>query len=157
RSSGGSSSTTMAMFFIASRKRCGIDASASATCRSNSFRCTGLRDHETEVIALVADDALIAERFGTADAPAVENQRVGGARPAFLRHRVSELLLDEHRIVALGDANPVRDAENVAIDGQSGHTKRVTEYDVGRLAPDARQLDERLHGVRHLAAVMLDE
>src|SRR5438093_2549984 len=179
RSSGdGSSSTTMAMFCIALRKRRGIEASASATSRSNSLRSTFLRlslalpglrgflrrflvadarDDETEVVAVVAHDTLIAERFGPADAPAVEDQRVGGARPPLRRHRAGQLRLDLDRVVAFRDADAVRHTQHVAIDRQSGDAKRVAEDDVGRLAPDARQLDERLHRGRHGAAMCRDE
>ena len=45
----------------------------------------------------------------------------------------------------------------MAIDRQAGHAKRMAEHDVGGLASDAGELDERLHVGRHLAAVVLDE
>ena len=56
-------------------------------------------------------------------------------------------------------AMPMRldDAQHVAVDRQAGNAERVAEDDVRRLAPDAGQLDERLHRVRHLAAVLVDE
>jgi hypothetical protein len=50
---------------------------------------------------------------------------------------IAELLLDRHRVVALGDADAVGDAQHVPIDRQAGHAERVAEHDVGRLAPDA--------------------
>ena len=62
----GSSSMTMAMFCIASRKRRGIDARASATNFSNRFLCNcaflrrgaaRARDDGREVVAIVADGA----------------------------------------------------------------------------------------------------
>ena len=49
------------------------------------------------------------------------------------------------------------DAQDVAIDRQAGNAQRMAEHDVRRLASDARELDERLHRVRHFAAVVLDE
>src|SRR5580765_2500148 len=108
-SADGSSSTTMAMFCIAFLKRRGIEASASATRPSNCFRFTGSqlprllwrlagacsRDDQPEVVAVIPHRALVAERFGPADAPAVEDQRIGSARPALGRHRGRQLLLDD--------------------------------------------------------------
>ena len=45
-------------------------------------------------IALVAHDALVAQRLRFADAPAVQDQRVGRFRPLGGRQRAAELLLD---------------------------------------------------------------
>src|SRR5262245_47128066 len=96
RSADGSSSTTITMFRIALRKRCGMDASASATWRSNSARSTGLFARSAHAlvsptlarspsggglaqydglieVAVVADGADVAHRFGAADAPPVED------------------------------------------------------------------------------------
>src|SRR5258708_787436 len=94
----GSSSTTMTMLRMASRKRRGMEARASATCCSNCFRSTSFGHHEAVIVAVVADDALVAERLRTADAAAVQNQRIGRARPALLRQRLPQLLFDHHRI-----------------------------------------------------------
>ena len=57
----------------------------------------------------------------------------------------AELRSTIFRIVRLGDADAVRDAQHVAIDGQPGDAERVAEHDVGRLAADARQRRQRLH------------
>src|SRR6476660_6222990 len=106
RARDGSSSTTIAMFFIASRKRRGIDASASATSFSNRSRCTaGFRNDGVEVLALRLDRAAVAERLRPADAAAVQDERIGRSRPARLWQRAAELLFDEHWIVTLGDAD----------------------------------------------------
>jgi len=56
-------------------------------------------DDEPEVIAVVAHDALVAQRLGAADAAAVENQRVGRADPLLGRQRSHQLLLDGDRVV----------------------------------------------------------
>ena len=87
----------------------------------------------------------------------MEDERVGGARPPLRRQRAGQLFLDLDRVVAFRDPDAIRDAQHVAIDGQPRHAERVTENDVRRLPPDARQLDERFHHGRHLAAVLLDE
>ncbi len=114
-------------------------------------------DHEAVVVALVANETLIAQRFRTADAAAVQNQRVGGSRPPFRRHRLAQLLFDDDRIVRFGDADAIRDAEDMPIHRQSRNAERVPEHHVRGLAPDTRQRDQRLHRRRHLAVVRFDE
>ena len=89
--------------------------------------------------------AAIAERPRLADAAAVQDERVGGARPVRRRQRRAQLLLDDLRIVRPGDADAVGDAQHVTIDRQARHAERVAEDDVRGLAADAGQLDERLH------------
>src|SRR4051812_28006492 len=134
----GSSSTMMAMFRSSLRNLRGIDRSASATSFSNAARSmgdsfqrpahgfpfrarrlafglrrlaiAGTRDHQAEILALVANDTLVAQRLRAADTPSVEDQRVGGSRPPFGRHGVAQLLLDHDRVVGLGDADAVGDA-----------------------------------------------
>src|SRR5205085_11912543 len=54
-----------------------------------------------------------------ADLPAVEDEQVGGARPALLLDEGHELPLDLDGVVALGDAEPVRDAQHVRVDGDA--------------------------------------
>ena len=73
------------------------------------------------------------------------------------RQRRAQLLLRPYRIVALGDADAVGDAEHVAIDRQPRHAERMAEHDVRGLAADAGQRGQRVHVGRHLAAVLLDE
>src|SRR5258706_16372468 len=97
----------IAMFRISLRNRFGIERSASATSFSNASRCTRsrlrlsplsfqfsvlsfefrrrralARDDQPIVVAVVDDEALIAERLRPADAAAVEDQGVGRPRPA---------------------------------------------------------------------------
>src|SRR5581483_9200455 len=140
-SAGGSSSTTIATFCMASRKRRGIARNASATWFSKCFRSTrAWRDDEPEVVAVVAHDALIAQRLRFADASAMQNERVGRPRPPLLRQRLAELILNRHRIVAFRDANSIRHAKHMTIDRQPRHTERVPEDDVRGFAADAGQL-----------------
>src|SRR4051812_37860890 len=115
----------MAMLRIASRNSRGMLRSASATMASNFARCTGfprlalaLADQRLVIIAVVAHHALIAERLGLADPPAVQDQRVRRLRPVGLLHRSAELLLDDLRLVARGDADAVRHSQYVAVDRQ---------------------------------------
>ena len=87
----------------------------------------------------------------------MEDQRVRRPRPFPWRHRRAQLLLDHLRIVRSRNPDAIRDAQHVPVDRQPGHAERVPEDDVRGLAPDARQLDELLHRLRHLAAVPLDD
>src|SRR5262245_59080524 len=104
----------MAILDIARRNRRGIVCSASATTCSNRARSTSrfrrcrpsllpplLGNDGTEVDAVVAHGALIAERFRLADPAAVQDQRVGRARPVAPGQHAAELLLDDNRIVGL--------------------------------------------------------
>ena len=61
-------------------------------------------------------------------------------RPFVLRPQRAQLALDLDRIVASHETDPVRDAQHVTIDWQTGHTERMAQHDVCRLAPYARQL-----------------
>src|SRR5256885_644835 len=100
----------IAMFRSSLRNLRGIERSASATSFSNAarsmshsfqrpayaFPCrasglafdlrrlaiTSTRDHQTEIVAVVANDALVAQRLRAADAAAVQDQRIRGSRPA---------------------------------------------------------------------------
>ena len=66
--------------------------------------------------------------------------------------------LDLQRVVALGEAEPVRDAQDVRVDRDAlVDVEGVAEDDVRGLAADAGQGDEPGHAARHLAAVALDE
>ena len=96
-----------------------------------SFRCpprglrrratAGLARHDGLVIqAVLPNRTPIAERLGLADAPAVQDERVGGPRPSFGRHYRAKLLLDGFWIIRLGDADPIRHAQHVPIDRKPG-------------------------------------
>ena len=87
----------------------------------------------------------------------MQDQRVGRERPLLGWERGRELVLHDDRIVGLGDADPVRDPQHVAIDRQARDTERVTENDVGRLPPDGGQFDQGVHSRRDFSGVALDE
>src|SRR5688500_12594726 len=78
----------------------------------------GARGAGLEVQTGVLHGALRAQWLRLANTPAVQDQRVRRARPSFLRQHGAELLLDHFRIVGLGDAEAVRDAQDVAVDRQ---------------------------------------
>ena len=73
-------------------------------------------------------------------------QRSGGSS-------AHECRFDDHRVVGVHEADAIGDAQHVAIDRQPRHAERVAEHDVGGLASDAGQSDERVHVGGHLAAV----
>src|SRR5262249_340313 len=152
------------MLRIACRKSCGIPRSASATMASNFARSTAfprlafaLTHQRVVVVAVVTNDALFAERLWFADAPPVQDQRVGRLGPVRLAECRGELLLDDFRLVALGDADPIGDAQHVPVDRQPWDAKRVAEDNVGGFTADAGQRDECVHAGWHLAAVIGDE
>ncbi len=116
-----------------------------------------LQRNRRVIVAVVAHVALLAHRLGLADPPAVQDQCVRRSRPARLRKRLAQLLLDDFRIVGLGDANPVRHSQHMTIDWQPWYPERVAEDDVGGLATDAGQRRERVHVRRNISPVLLDE
>ncbi len=114
------------------------------------------RNQRAIKIAIVADNALVAERLRFADAPPVQDQRIGGFRPLGRRQRARRAAASTSTGSSDdSDADAIRDAQDVAIDRQAGNAQRMAEHDVRCLASDARKLDERLHRVRHLAGVIV--
>ena len=85
-----------------------------------------------------------------ADLAAVEDQQVGGARPALARDQRHELPLDLQRVVRRREAEPVGHAQHVRVDGDAfGDAVGVAEHDVGGLAarcPAASPSPSRLAG-----------
>ena len=84
----------------------------------------------------------------------MENQRVGGTRPAGWGERTAQLLLDYFRLVGFRDPDSVGDAQNMAIDRQSRHAKRVAKHDVRGLPPNTGEARQGIHVRRDLAAVI---
>jgi hypothetical protein len=84
------------------------------------------KEFALKVVAIVQDRALLTKGLRLADAPAVKDERVGCARPALARHRTTQSLLDELGVVRRGNADAIRYAEHVSIDGEGGYTHGVT-------------------------------
>ena len=81
-----------------------------------------------------------------ADLAAVEDEEVGRPRPALAGDERHELRLDLQRVVALGEAEAVRHAEDVGVHGDAlVDAEGVAEDHVRGLAADAGQGDERVH------------
>lgn len=87
----------------------------------------------------------------------MENERIRGSCPSLARQGVTELPLDDHRIVGLGDADAIRHSKDVAVDWQPRNAQRMTEHDVCRLPSHARKRGQGVHFGRNLTAVIGDE
>jgi hypothetical protein len=68
----------------------------------------------------------------------VQDQDIGRLRPPGSRQQRTEFRLDLLRAGSISEADTLGHAEHVPIDGEAGHPERMTEYDIRRLAPDAR-------------------
>ena len=78
-------------------------------------------------------------------------------QPVFLGHALQQLQLDLERVLAGRQAGAVADAEDVRVDGDGRLAEGHVHHHVGGLAADARQRLQLLVGVRHLAAMPLDQ
>ena len=75
----------------------------------------------------------------------------------FLGHALQQFQLDLERVLARRQAGAVADAEDVGVDGDGRLAEGHVHHHVGGLAADAGQRLQLLVGVRHLAAVALDQ
>ena len=64
-----------------------------------------------------------------------------------------QIALDLHRVGVPRQAQPLAEPGDVRIDDHAaGNAERRAQHHVGRLAPDARQLHQRVQVLGHLAA-----
>ncbi|MCY1535937.1 hypothetical protein D9M68_713660 [compost metagenome] len=75
----------------------------------------------------------------------------------FAGHEFFELAFDFQHVLAGGDAGAVGHAEDVRVHGHRGLAERGVEHHVGGLAAHAGQGFQRLAGLRHFAAVLLQQ
>ena len=88
----------------------------------------------------------------------MQNQFVAEINPMILGHKLHQLVLNLHRIVLLGQAEPQTQSPDMCIDHDTaGDAKAGAEDDVGRLAADAGEFDEGVEIARDLAAVVRDD
>ncbi len=86
---------------------------------------------------------------------AVEDDEVGGPGPPRSRDERHELPLHVDRIIAAREAEAIRDAKDVGVHGDSfSDPEGVAEDNVGGLAPDPRELHEKVERSGDLAAVL---
>ena len=79
-------------------------------------------------------------------------------RPLLLRHERHQIPLNFLRRLLPCQSEPLRQPCDVGVhDDTNVDAERVAQNDVGRLAPDAAQLDQFLHGLRDLPAVFFND
>ena len=66
-------------------------------------------------------------------------------------------MLDLVHVLAGGQTGPVRDAEDVGVDGNRGLAEGGVEHHIGRLAADAGELHQFIPAIGNLAAVVIDK
>jgi hypothetical protein len=95
---------------------------------------------------------------GGATAPAVPDQPVTEQGPEVAREDGHELALNLFRLTLAGELQALGKAGDMGIDDDAViELKGVAEHDIGRLAADAVELDESLHGLGDLAMVQVEE
>ena len=93
-----------------------------------------------------------------ADLPAVGNHAVRKVDPLAPRQLGDQVALDLHRVGVPGHAQPLAQPTDVRVDHDARReAEGRAQHDVGRLAADAGQLDERVQVARHLAVMLFDQ
>src|SRR5262245_19009322 len=107
--------------------------------------------------AILGDAAAVTVRLERrAHLPPVEDHAVAEHRPVLFGNQLHKIMLDFHGVLVLRQPHAPRQPADMRIDGDAGHAIRVAEDHVRRLAADARQWHQSLHGCRDLAAVFFD-
>ena len=95
---------------------------------------------------------------GFAAAAAVEDEPVGKQGPVVLRDEFHEDGLDFFWVGLAGEAEAGGEARDVGVDDDADVlAEGVAEDDVGGFAADAGELDEFVHGLRDVSAMLVDE
>ena len=85
--------------------------------------------------------------------PTAFGEPVAELRPLRLRHQRHQLRLDFFRVRFRRQAEPLRQPRDVRVHDHAGvEVEGVAENDIRRLAPDAGERREFVHGARHFAA-----
>ena len=80
-----------------------------------------------------------------------------GMRDEGLGRHLFQLQLDSERRLAFRQAGAVGHPEDVRVDGNGRLAERDVEYDIGGLAPDARELLQLVTLARNFAAELVDQ
>src|SRR2546428_10714739 len=78
-------------------------------------------------------------------------------KPIFSIRQPSKLLLSILWRLRLNYSNPVEDPMNMSIDGNCRCLEPVDKDTVSSLAPDRRELEQLIHGLRHFAAILVKQ
>src|SRR5581483_2263723 len=92
-----------------------------------------------------------------ADAAAVPDEKVWEPRPVLARHEPDEVALDLHGILLPREREPLREPADVGVDDDSLRGAALGRDDVGGLPRHARELQELVERLRHLAVVVLEQ
>ena len=93
-----------------------------------------------------------------ADATAVENEQVGNADPLLLRYNFHQILLYLLGVTLFGQTQALGQPFDVGIDCNAfGNAVYFTQHDVGRFASHAFELEQAIHVIRYLAAMLADD
>src|SRR5690349_11277680 len=110
------------------------------------------------VFAQIADRALGAAGLARkADVAPVQDEPVVRVLQVLGRRELQQLVFYGNDILSRGETGTVRDAEDVRVHRYCVLAERRVEDHVRRLAPDARQVLERLAAAGYLAAVLLEQ
>ena len=86
------------------------------------------------------------------------NQQVRGDDPVLPRHKPYQVLFNFFRGLFLGEVQPMRQPRHMRINHHTGlYTESVSQDDVSCFARHARQLQQLVHGVWHLTAVLFGQ
>ncbi len=110
------------------------------------------------VLTLGREDTDFAARFAClAHIAAVFNGSVAEVCPVLVRNALHEVLLDLVLLGALCQAQALRHATHMGVDGDPRRVEAVAEHHIRRFASHTRQLHELFHRCGDLAAVVLHE
>src|SRR5712692_1383623 len=123
---------------------------------SSKLRASGCWSSDTRRRAEVVEHALLAARqTREADTAAVPDQKVREAAPVLTRHELHQVALDLHRILLLGEAEPLREPAHVRVDHDALRLADLCRHHVGRLTRYAGEPDELLQSAGNLPVELL--
>jgi hypothetical protein len=82
---------------------------------------------------------------------------MGGVGPRAPRKNLDQLVVDLIRVARFGQTEPLRNAEDMGIDGDGLDPERVAQHHIGCLEADPGQRDQRFPGARDLATVVSNQ
>src|SRR5690554_5595858 len=116
------------------------------------------RERLVPILAQVGNTALGAFRFARhTNVAAMQNEPMMGILYIGRGYDFLEFALDIKHRLARRDAGPVRHPEDVCVDCDGRMAECRVQYNIGRLAPDARQGFQRFTIIRHFTVVLLQQ
>src|SRR5262249_17905877 len=87
----------------------------------------------------------------------MRDEEMGGFGPLRAGNDLAELIVHGIRIVGSGQAEALRNAEDVSVDREGRNAKRVAQHDVGGLAPHPWKRGQLFQRLRDLSPMPFDE